>query len=259
MIISHKNKFIFIHVPKTGGTSIVRALYPFLDVENDIIIGGHPDHEDGKDHIKQSKGELHKHSTALEIKDAVGKETWDEYFIFAFVRNPFSRVVSMYEWWKQTVWKGESKKKKEISNMSYEEFTSSEYIGYSSLDFLTSKRTKKFHSEYSRTMQVDYIGRQEDMWRDFAYICGILNLPKITLEKHNVSKNKAPTYQEYYNSRSISNIQRLFREDLQEFNYHFDYEGLELEEEAKITDEVDDGAVDLNDLENLNDSNITEN
>ena len=30
-------------------------------------------------------------------------------------------------------------------------------------------------------------------------------------------------------------------------------------EEAKITEEVDDGAVDLNDLENLNDSNITEN
>ena len=237
MIVSHKHKFIFVHVPKTGGTSVVKALYPYLDHKNDIILGGHPDHEDNNDQDKKKAGELHKHSTALEIKKKVGEKIWNEYFIFAFVRNPYDRIASVYEWWKQTPWSGENKKKKEISEMKFEEFAASHYTGHPMVDFLSSKRTKKFYVEHSRIIEVDFIGSLEDAWGSFAYICGMLNLPKIALEKHNVSKNKKPTYQEYYNSKSISTIQAKFKEDLEKFNYRFDWgSDLGIEPEDKAID-----------------------
>ena len=50
MIINHKYKFIFIHVPKCAGTAIKRALYPYCD-KWDQFIGGHPDKPERIDYM----------------------------------------------------------------------------------------------------------------------------------------------------------------------------------------------------------------
>ena len=55
MIISHKYKFIFVHVPKTAGTSIAQSLYPYLDLQQDVVLGGHPDHEHKDDEEKEPR------------------------------------------------------------------------------------------------------------------------------------------------------------------------------------------------------------
>ena len=62
---SAKCKFIFVHVTKTGGTSIQRA----LNIRTD--------------HVPASK-----------IREKVGKNKWSSYFKFSFVRNPFDKIVS---------------------------------------------------------------------------------------------------------------------------------------------------------------------
>ena len=76
---------IFIHIPKTGGSSIYKAGYP------DII-------------------RYKKHETGLFVKDSISPEEWDNAYKVAWVRNPWQRVVSLWKWTKK--W----------DNHNYEEF-----------------------------------------------------------------------------------------------------------------------------------------
>ena len=80
-MISHTNKFIFIHIPKTGGTSVEAALADY-----------------GK--LLQGPGNFHsiyfKHIPATRLQAMMGDE-YENYFKFSIVRNPWDWLVSMYE------------------------------------------------------------------------------------------------------------------------------------------------------------------
>lgn len=90
MIISYSNNFIYIHLEKTGGTSIEFALDPTL-LSDDIIIGSTPRGEasEGK------YGTLWKHSSAQEIKDYLGDQ-YDHMYKFSTVRDPQEIMISLY-------------------------------------------------------------------------------------------------------------------------------------------------------------------
>ena len=222
MIISHSRKFIFVHVPKTGGSSVTQMLLPYLDLSRDIVIGGDSSCEDGKDVERNRQNKIHKHSTAEEIKDFVGEEIWNQYFVFAFTRDPFSRAVSLYEWWHQTPWKGDQQRKKKIMDMSFEEFLNchedEEINGKPMIHYLTSKQEKDFHSDYAFNIKVDYLGRLEDIWGGCAYIFGRLGLPHVHVIEANKTK-KRKKIEEYYNPKSASRLRQLYLEDFKTFNY----------------------------------------
>ena len=90
MIISKSKNFIFIHIEKTGGTSIEEALLPFLS-KNDIIFGG----VTLDNTQKKLETELWKHSDANRIKEEV-KEKWNTMYKFSIVRNPIEIMKSFY-------------------------------------------------------------------------------------------------------------------------------------------------------------------
>ena len=78
MIISHKHKYIFIHIPKAAGTSITQALYPFSS-SYDLFLGCGC----GEETLTKKDGfSLHKHSSAQDVKTYTTEERWREYFIF---------------------------------------------------------------------------------------------------------------------------------------------------------------------------------
>jgi hypothetical protein len=94
MIICHSRKFIFVHIHKTGGTSVERALDPHL-AWNDLILGGSPFGEKIQQPYAKRFG-LNKHSSVAEIEAVCGSSLLDEYFVFSVVRNPLSRLCSIY-------------------------------------------------------------------------------------------------------------------------------------------------------------------
>ena len=102
MIINHTHRFIFVHVPKTAGTSIVSALSKF-STYRDLEIGGTPLGE-AIQPFMQTRFGLRKHSTSAEIRHVVGQYSFQSYFSFCIVRSPFSRLQSAYHFlrgWKQ--------------------------------------------------------------------------------------------------------------------------------------------------------------
>lgn len=102
MIISHSRKFVFIHVPKTAGTTLSTVLEN-LTTYKDIEIGSS---ELGSAYqiAYRKKFGINKHSTAAQVKKLMGDEDFYRYFSFAFVRNPFDRLSSLYRFLKN--WKG---------------------------------------------------------------------------------------------------------------------------------------------------------
>ena len=82
MVWSHKRKIIFIHVPKTGGTSIERT----LNLMN------------GRNGYGVIKHAAFQHFCWNEFKELLGEDIYNKYFKFSIVRNPYQRIISEYFW-----------------------------------------------------------------------------------------------------------------------------------------------------------------
>ncbi|MEP3298933.1 MAG: sulfotransferase family 2 domain-containing protein [Pseudoruegeria sp.] len=99
MILSRGRKYIFIHIPKTGGTALTSALEARA-MKDDILVGDTPKarnrHKRQKD--LPSAGRLWKHSTLKDIYGLVDQTEVEHFFVTTIVRNPWDRVVSYYHW-----------------------------------------------------------------------------------------------------------------------------------------------------------------
>ena len=99
MIISRQRRFIFVHVPKTGGTALALALEARA-AKDDILIGDTPKARARAGRWKGVKtaGRVWKHSP---LSDVIGLVTVEEIMAFqtvTLVRNPWDRAVSYYHW-----------------------------------------------------------------------------------------------------------------------------------------------------------------
>lgn len=91
-MISTRHRFIFIHVPKTGGNTIQSRLLPISDDEKQI----RNSHQDGVERFEVG-GPItaFKHMPLSEYAKALGDALAD-YRVITTLRSPFERLVSFY-------------------------------------------------------------------------------------------------------------------------------------------------------------------
>lgn len=102
MLVSHLHKFIYIKSFKVGGTSTELFFQPFCQPASERlseatngfegkegIVGARARFTDGRDRPR-----FWNHMTAADIYKAIGAGTFDAYFKFANVRNPFDLATS---------------------------------------------------------------------------------------------------------------------------------------------------------------------
>lgn len=175
MLRSSTRKFIFIHIPKTAGSSVKDSLIPYADsglwkylatpfrkLCFPINLGPEP---------------LEAHATAQDILELLGNEFYD-YYRFAFVRHPYNYIASTYLFIKS------------FARHSRHAFVSN----YSSLDeFVDHEILRGYHkpqSEYiyshDNKLLVNFVGRFETLAVDHQCICNYLNIP-VTLPYLNKS------------------------------------------------------------------------
>ena len=83
MRISHKHKFVYIAIEKTGSSTMRYLLHKHSDIIS-----------------KTGQGDFAHHNTAQKLKDVFNKNDWDwdDYLKFTVVRHPISRIYSMYKY-----------------------------------------------------------------------------------------------------------------------------------------------------------------
>lgn len=99
MILSPGRAYVFVHIPKTGGTSMALALEARA-MKDDLMLGDTPKALNRRRRLRNapSRGRLWKHSTLADIDGLPQADRLEEMFCFTLVRNPWDRAVSYYHW-----------------------------------------------------------------------------------------------------------------------------------------------------------------
>jgi len=204
-MISHKHKCIFIHIPRTGGTSIEHAIF-----------GGN----------WWSIDKSTKHITASQAKK-IYSDFWDDYFKFAFVRNPYDRAISLLNF--SSIYYGSSDK---------ESLTLAHIDGYKQkfgapltleYDYRFYKREEvirpihDFNQVYGNILDepLDFVGKFENLESDVKYLFNKLGVEKENIPHAARSSNLRDDKSSHFQSLAVKRlVGELYYHDFKKFGYN---------------------------------------
>jgi len=189
-MINHKANFIFIHIPKTGGTSIEQALLR----DNPL-----------KWQWWKAKHEYMYPDVLNKVAKCNGIES---YFSFSFVRNPWDKIVSQYHYNRDWFGMGD--------------YTFDEYIRAFNKGRKISANNPyllPWITDNKGNVLVDFIGRFENLQEDFDTVCDKIGTKRQRLPYKNKTKHKH--YTEYYNDETRAIVAEKYAKDIEYFGYEF--------------------------------------
>jgi hypothetical protein len=203
MILNNKYKFVFVHIQKTGGTSITNSLYK----------------------VEGSENKNNPHS----FLKTIDQNLFNEYFKFCFVRNPWDRLISWYNMMIQKKIHNDFSKYLLENSNTFSEFLDltdiimennpgeinrglpyPKSIGFNQLDYISDDNGK---------ILVDFVGKFENLEEDYRKIC-----EKIGIKLELSHENRFPhnPYREYYKKeKDIEKVYLMYKRDIDFFGYEF--------------------------------------
>jgi hypothetical protein len=211
--VSRDLKCIFVHIPRTGGTSIEVALNMFSNwrVENINLMFGLISSSELKVHVGLTS--FLQHLTARELKYLLPSE-FPIFYRFTFVRNPWDRMVSIYSRMDPNMLMRAREVGLDLSNVSFNQFL--ERTEEFSHIHLVPQCAFIFNA--CGICEIDFIGRYERLADDFRAVCARLGVNR-SLSRVNVTNRK--DYHDYYSDITRKIVERRYKEDIEKFNYCF--------------------------------------
>ncbi len=185
-MIDHVRKLIFVHIARTGGSSIETAMV-------------------GKDWWLINRKT--KHMSASMTRKIYGDTIWNTYKKFSIVRNPWDRMVSMWatKWWHRA--------SKLDENCSFEEF----------IRDIRPHHNEMYNSLlYSEILDedFDFILRFESLEKDFSFMLNSIGVENVPLP--HMQKREHPRYTTMYNDKEKKLVSELYKNDIAKFGYSFE-------------------------------------
>lgn len=213
--INHDKKAVFIHIPKTGGSYVAEILSKNYGFKRYYL--QRPDHKifcQGKDqsvdkHENKIHGTLMYYKTSPYINNIMNMDEnkWNTYFIFTFVRNPYDRIVSGWNYVNRY-------------NIPFEKYIN---IGdkANAYDYwhVFMSQTRHLISNNGK-IRADYIGKLEDLENNLRYLLNKLGFDHILHKLFLKNEKKHKNYKLYYEDNSIiEKVNLIIEEDLKNLDY----------------------------------------
>jgi len=217
MLLSNKYKFLFVHIAKTGGTSVRAALspyrwrdpayYPMWLCSKISRMTGH-----------RIGVKFPRHAKVIAAQEMLPREYFNDLFKFVFVRNPWDLQISSFHHIRR-------ERPQLLQGMT--DF--SEFLRWK----LDPSRPWQYHVDTSIEKQsdyvvdldgkviVDYIGRYENLQNDFNHICNSIGIATFDLP-HKRKAIDRQDYRQYYTDETHAMVADYFRRDIELFGYQFD-------------------------------------
>lgn len=184
--VCNDQNIIYYDVPKAGSTTIRNLLFPHAWPEGEA-----PCYNSTQEKIQPNR----------------------DYISFAFVRNPFSRMVS--------VWKHFTSHPRHIKQLKSSGININKCKDFSG--FVEMTKTLHNHHWQPQTLfvpaDVNYIGKLERFQEGFNNVCDMIKHKHVQLPM--VNKTQHEHYTTYYTDRLIQVVSEMYDEDLTRFKYTF--------------------------------------
>lgn len=194
-------KFVFVSIPKNASQSIFNMFSIKL-----------------KDHSSTSDyGIFDNHCRAALLKSRYND--YDSRFKFCFVRNPYERLVSWFNYHKNGM------KLPLYKRFTFEQWVKADFPHHWGLQNGTRYRREKrspldqyqFIYDDNDNLLVDFIGHMETFDEDFKYICSKVDYKPNKIEHKN--KSTKSDWKSYYTGETFALTQKRFAKDIKLFGY----------------------------------------
>ena len=200
-MLSITNKFLFIHVPKTGGNSIQNILRNYS--EDDVVVLAK--HQDGIERfeVRNKNYDITKHSPLSHYKSIIEPSLYNSLFKFSTIRNPWDMLISYYF----------------SPHRGRVEWDKNHFIQFIKNNVFPMRHFLSLTDEDDFALNVDHIMKFENLSQQFHEITKLLNIEQTDLPHKNKSKKEHYSY--YYDKELIDFIQEKFLEDIALGDYEF--------------------------------------
>lgn len=211
MLLSIEKNFIFIHVPKTAGSSITGALRPWCLRPRRTpwrrLLSHLPLRE------APEKANLRQHDKAGWARLKLPHELYAGAHKFAVVRNPFDLAASNYHHLRR---KSGRHHHRSAQNWDFRAF-----LAYMERKNRLSRIDQtSWIADSQGNLIIDEVLRFESLVEDFNSLVGRLDLPlDMMLPRKNVSPPH--NYRALYDEETRRIVQRLYSRDFERFGYEF--------------------------------------
>jgi len=194
--LPNRKMAIFVHIPKTAGTSLKRSLgFPVA----------------GK-----SKGKYRKHHTIPEMRAILPEKVWDRAFKFSIIRNPWDRMVSYYLFTKRKAFE----KRGEVDFPDFKSWLHETLENEDLYQTIFMPQAAWLYDEQGQLM-VDYVGRFENLETAYAEICAALKIDVPAELRHLNASKRSGSYHDFYDADTKALVARVCAEDVERFDYKF--------------------------------------
>lgn len=219
---------VFVAIPKTGTTSITRALttinkeYGDLQLLNDYI--DKPFRKKYKlEKIGDNKPGRAKHLSAIQLKFILGDEEFERCTTFSVVRNPWARMASRYFYTRED---NEPTEKDKVLRGTTRRFHDMEFEAWLTRKYKRHRIGAHKNSQIIKLQDlkgnliVDRVGKLEDVQSTLDWVSETTGSPR--MEMPHVNGTRKGHYTQYYNNATREMVAEICREDIEAFGYIFD-------------------------------------